>query len=399
LEVCTRRIGKRAAAASSPADRASAALQIRARSGADLGVDAHSGADLDFNASRVGTAVTDTAVRSAFVASDPVALDGRLRFAMETIRTAEPRIGRLLRLIVDHKLYRTLGCAKVDVSVRERLGISPRKAWALLKIERTVRRTTAFAASYENGALPWNRALTLLPVIHRDNEDAWISRAATVTAQRLADEVEWTLERRDVLGSQVPLDPPPLDSDLGSAVAQEHELAASAPAVHAPPRRETSPPSGLENGARVYEVCDAEIQFTAPASVVALVRDTMDAFERPGEPRWTAFERILRHVITYRTGIGRHRDPVFARDGWRCAVPACSSRRNLHDHHIQYRSRGGGNARANRVTICAAHHLHGLPRGAMRAWGTAPRPLYWQLGLRAGHPPLLSFIGDRMWNR
>ncbi len=29
---------------------------------------------------------------------------------------------------------------------------------------------------------------------------------------------------------------------------------------------------------------------------------------------------------------------VFERDGWRCTVPGCSSRRNLHDHHIVFRT-------------------------------------------------------------
>jgi 5-methylcytosine-specific restriction endonuclease McrA len=63
----------------------------------------------------------------------------------------------------------------------------------------------------------------------------------------------------------------------------------------------------------------------------------------------------------------RHSDPVFARDGWRCQVPACSSRRELQDHHITFRSRGGSHARSNRTAICAAHHHHGIHAGVIRA--------------------------------
>ena len=92
----------------------------------------------------------------------------------------------------------------------------------------------------------------------------------------------------------------------------------------------------------------------------------------------------------------RHRDPIFARDGWRCAVPACSSRRNLNDHHIQFRSRGGTNARWNRITVCAAHHLHGIHDGTIHAAGTAPDDVEWQLGVRADAAPLLTCIGDRI---
>ena len=86
---------------------------------------------------------------------------------------------------------------------------------------------------------------------------------------------------------------------------------------------------------------------------------------------------------------------VFARDRWRCTVPACSSRRNLHDHHIRFRSRGGDNARDNRTTVCAAHHLHGIHDGTIHATGTAPHEIEWQLGVRSGAPPFLAYVGDR----
>jgi len=76
-------------------------------------------------------------------------------------------------------------------------------------------------------------------------------------------------------------------------------------------------------------------------------------------------------------------------------VPGCSSRRNLHDHHLQFRSRGGGNARENRVAVCVAHHLHGIHEGVVRASGSAPRDVRWELGVRSYGPPLLAFIGDR----
>ena len=142
-------------------------------------------------------------------------------------------------------------------------------------------------------------------------------------------------------------------------------------------------------------MCNVEIQFTAPASVVALFREALDAYAEPGAPRWSALERVLQHVIADWEATPRHRDPIFARGGWRCAVPGCSARRNLHDHHLRYRSRGGGNERENRSAVCAAHHLHGIHTGAVRAWGTAPRDVHWQLGVRSGGPPLLTYVGDR----
>jgi hypothetical protein len=143
------------------------------------------------------------------------------------------------------------------------------------------------------------------------------------------------------------------------------------------------------------EVCDVEVQVIAPASVVGLMRDALDAFAEPGAPRWLALARVLAHVIATWEALPRHRDPIFARDGWRCAVPGCSSRRNLHDHHLHFRSRGGGNAQANRLAVCAAHHQHGIHRGYVRASGLAPHAVRWQLGVRQTGSPLLAYIGER----
>ncbi len=62
-------------------------------------------------------------------------------------------------------------------------------------------------------------------------------------------------------------------------------------------------------GRATFEVCDAEVRFTGPASVAALFRDALDAFAPPGEPPWSALERLLHHVIGYWEATPRHRDP------------------------------------------------------------------------------------------
>jgi hypothetical protein len=140
---------------------------------------------------------------------------------------------------------------------------------------------------------------------------------------------------------------------------------------------------------------DTDVMFAAPASVVALFRTAILAFTGPAEPVGRGFEHLHEHVQAEWASQPRHRDPVFARDGWRCAVPACSSRRQLHDHHIVFRSRGGDNGRDNRITVCAWHHLRGIHAGVVRATGEAPADIAWELGVRAGRRPLLRLHGDR----
>jgi len=71
-----------------------------------------------------------------------------------------------------------------------------------------------------------------------------------------------------------------------------------------------------------------------------------------------------------------HNNKVLERDGYKCQVPGCSNRRNIHAHHIVFRSHGGSDAIQNKLSLCAAHHLwilhilHGL-----KIEGTAPDDL------------------------
>ena len=87
----------------------------------------------------------------------------------------------------------------------------------------------------------------------------------------------------------------------------------------------------------------------------------------------------------------RARDPVIERDGYLCAVPGCTSRRNLHDHHIRFRSAGGSDAPGNRITLCAFHHQRCLHAGILRVQGRAPAGLVFELGASPGRAPLARY--------
>jgi hypothetical protein len=248
--------------------------------------------------------------------------------------------------------------------VRERLGISERKARALVALERKARTAPGLDQAYRAGELSWLRSLTLLPVVSPRTTPAWIERAREVTIRRLADEVEWAI----VAGAPVePIAPPPPGAVL---------------------ERQMGAPCGGES-------TDAEVVFRAPASVVALLRTAILAFTHPPDSLVAGFERLLMHAKAEWEAQPRHRDPIFRRDGWRCAVPVCTSRRDLQAHHLVFRSRGGDDAPENRITLCAWHHLRGVHAGRVRAAGQAPHAVSWELGVRAGRPPLLRLEGDR----
>ncbi|MGH7339948.1 MAG: HNH endonuclease signature motif containing protein, partial [Candidatus Rokuibacteriota bacterium] len=277
-------------------------------------------------------------------ALDAFVLDARMRTAVTALHQTAWQTGRLLRLFLDRRLFLAMGFRSASRYLRERLGLSERKARALVAVERRTWSAPAFGEAYREGRLSWVRALTVLPIVTEDTAGAWVDRAQAVSVRRLADEVEWALAGR------VPCDPvvpPPLGARLDTS---ERQMCAR-----------------LE-----WEPTDSDVVFRAPLEVIALFRNAIVAYSLPGEPLWRGLERLLEHVIEEWEAQPRHRDPVFARDGWRCTVPACSSRRNLHDHHVLFRSRGGDNACANRISVCAAHHLHGIHAGVVRAWGEAP---------------------------
>ena len=325
------------------------------------------GEDLEWGA--VAEAIPDEVARIDRGADhlDPFALDGRMRRVVEAMQRVDWQTGRLLRVFLDRRLHRVMRFPSAARYLRERLGISARKARALVALERKTGEAPILGKAYRTGELSWVRALAVLPVAHERTAAAWVARGREVTVRRLMDEVEWALVARDGFS---PIAPPPLGATLRDL--PERQMCA----------REGSEYSG------------AEIVFWAPVSVVALFRTAVLAFAGPGDALFTGLERLLRHVQAEWEAQPRHRDPIFARDGWRCAVPACSSRRNLHDHHLLFRSRGGDNRRANRITVCAWHHLRGIHGGRVRAWGTAPDGVIWELGVQSGRPPLVRLRGD-----
>jgi len=101
-------------------------------------------------------------------------------------------------------------------------------------------------------------------------------------------------------------------------------------------------------------------------------------------PSWVGLLALLEEFVAVwddpRGMPKRPGDAIYIRDGWRCMAPGCTSRRNLEDHHVLFRSRGGDDEPTNRICICRFHHQQGVHGGLARCHGTAPLGLVWQLG-------------------
>jgi hypothetical protein len=320
--------------------------------------------------------------------TDAFELDRRLRELRLAMQRIDSQLGALLCIGVDRRLFREIGFATVKLYVESRLGCSSRKVWSLIAIEReTWRVCPELRSAWREGRVSHLAACALLPVMGPHFGERWIRRAGEVTLRRLIDEVAWALDYGERDGAWSRPAPPPPGADIrmdgvGDVADDEVQMRA-----HAKDAEDRLVPAG---GVR--------LAFHLPVSVAALTELVLyqwsDGIERP----WRAFERMIAAALLEWTSAPRHRDPVFERDGWRCTVPGCSSRRNLHDHHVLFRSHGGGNSRDNRTTVCVQHHLHGIHEGIVRATGRAPDGLLWEIGCRSAAQPLMRLRGDRyLW--
>ncbi|HEY8494206.1 MAG TPA: hypothetical protein VIN04_09960 [Myxococcota bacterium] len=314
--------------------------------------------------------------------ADPFELDRRLRCALALEQRLDAAMAPLLRVVraADYEwreAWRPLG-----VYAAESLGISGSKARALLRIERAGDVCPALREAFRTGRISWAKAQCLVPLLLLDVEGGWRSRwvawAERVTLRRLEADVERALLLRAA-------HPPAWERCKADPARAQDPIPEAERQLCAP---------GIELDAT------ERLVWRVPREVAVLfvaVRETLRARMRAarGHPPSDSevFGAILDRALEAWDARppGARPDPVIVRDGYRCAVPGCSSRRNLHDHHVRFRSAGGSDAPDNRITLCAFHHLRCLHAHRMRVRGRAPGGLVFELGVRPGAPPLARY--------
>ncbi len=319
--------------------------------------------------------------------ADAFELDRRLRAVLRLEQTLEAAIAPLLRIVTcphyewDHAYW-----ALSDFAA-EQLGMSPSKARALLRIERAGDACPELRASFREGRLSWAKAQCLLPLVRLDIDGAgapdwrarWVAWAERVTLRRLEADVERALLLRAGHG-------PAFERCL------EEPARAKDPIPEAEQQR-CAPDLDVEATERLDWRVPREVAVLFGA-VREAVRGRLRAETGRPVTDSDAFAAVLEHALatwTLRDPIRPRPDPVFERDGYRCAVPGCTSRMSLHDHHVVFRSRQGSNELANRLGICAFHHQRCLHAGRLRIRGLAPDRLLFELGVRPGQPPLARY--------
>lgn len=332
------------------------------------------------------------------------------------LRRAEQ--GALLHFATIHReqLYRELGYSSIHAYGREGLGFSARKLSAFVRLAEALAQLPATRAAVEAGALPWTKAREVVSVATPATEARWLAEAQGSSRREL--------ERKVCAARARPL--PQRRAEL----AQPDLALAPTPAQTARSALEMSAPLRLSFNlsAEQYGRWEALVERLRKAghresreelllaALAALLdegvsaRQTAGSALAPGEEPTTrprgrvgsSIQVILRRCpdcgrTAQVTGRGEQpvgpalaaraacdstehapgggltrtltpalRRQILARDSHRCQAPGCGATRFLEVHHLNPRSRGGGQEETNLVTLCARCHqlLHergGLP--------------------------------------
>jgi hypothetical protein len=324
-----------------------------------------------------------TALTSGLGEADAFELDRRLRLAVRLEQTLDAAIAPLLRVVASSEFEWRGGFSTLGHYAREQLGMSPARARALVRLERAGDVCPELRRAYRTGRLSWVKAQCLVPLLLLDLEGEWrpiwVAWAERVTVRRLAADVDRALLLR-----------------------AGHHQAWQRCKFHPERAQDPIPPGERQLCAHDVDVeATQELGWRLPYGVAVLfaaVRETL---------RWRlwsergsvasdgqVFDAMLDCALVawnLRDPSARRPDPVIERDGYRCVVPGCTSRRNLHDHHVTFRSAGGSDESWNRVTLCAFHHQRCVHAGLLRMRGRAPDSLVFELGVRRGASPLAVY--------
>ncbi len=344
---------------------------------------------------------------------DAVALDRQLRELVQIEDELQRSLGDLLEAMRARGAWATLMFNGAGHYAEQRLGICRRTAEERARLSRISARFPEVGEAYRQGRIGSEAALLLARALgtsagvtlgERKIAERWVARAEESSVKRLRDEVR-QLSRRRWTGEDGPTEGP-LDDALWHRSLEQRPGT-----IHARVAR-----LALE-AARLPEA-DGVLSLRLPASLavdflhtVEQRRSTIEeqvhavAWDQPWPepdsplsvlvarlfsvrsrrvPAWVGLLALLEEFVATwdpLEGVTRRRaDKIYCRDGWRCMAPGCTSRRNIEDHHVQYRSRGGGHDADNRVALCRFHHQLGEHGTLASCRGKAPLELTWRLG-------------------
>ncbi len=290
----------------------------------------------------------------------------------------------------------------------QRLGISRSQGERLVRLASKTPLYPELHEAYRAGRLTTEAALLVLRAIERGDADAdtieaWIERAAHATVKRLRDEV--TVARRErALNPGEPARGPLTDDEWYSSLRRT-------------PGQTLAEILELARESQSWGQMRVKFYLRLPRALAHAFLEAIESVGRalaergPGQSGVGAGEETFSHRMGPRGRRGsalHHRDvsnalllmlidyaetwdhernvetgpaeATYQRDGYRCMAPGCTSRSEIEEHHIKFRSAGGSEDPTNRLSLCRFHHQRGVHGGLMNAYGKAGEDLIIHLG-------------------
>jgi hypothetical protein len=383
-------------------------------------------------------------------AGGAASLDHRLRGLIELRQNLAWHQGRLLRTFANYRLYRALGFASFSRYCRENLGMSVRRARGLIALERRLLELPHLARAYRDGELSWVKASEIARVANEETEREWIHFGRSVTVRRIREEVALTASNIDDVTAPLyarrggppgltpdgqvqlcapsvqplPLPPSPGDeAPTPTADAAPGSTDDSAPDSTAGVQT-CAPVTGIESSTTrapgptpndlEVQTCarsnliTTRIRFRAPVAAAQVWRYALAVCRAVEGNHLQDWECVAKMIESFHrtwdlrgSPAWQRRYRIFERDGWRCRVPGCSSRRNLQAHHVVFLSRGGGGEDDNLVTVCITHHLRCLHAETLRCHRLPGGLFAWEFGSSAGSGTgdgtIERYVEDVLW--
>jgi hypothetical protein len=348
-------------------------------------------------------------------------LDAQIRALIALENDMQGRLGCLLTEMGERGAWARLRFAGVGHYAEERLGLSRTCAEDRARAARGLRRFPLLRSAYESGRVGLEVSLLIIRVlgggpVEPDIELAWVARAEEATVKRLRDEARALGRRRSGRTSRasLPQDDTSWHDSLrrGPGTARGRVLRFGLEAAENPSpdvflrlRLPHDLAGDLLAAVEAWRQALSEKVETVPwdepwpdaGALPSVLAARMFSVRCRRVPAWVGLLALLEDfAVTWDSPVTRDRqrvrdvpavpdrpavrDAVYIRDGWRCTAPGCTSRRNLEDHHIVYRSRRGSDDLANRTCLCRFHHQRGEHGDLASCSGTAPVGIVWRLG-------------------
>ncbi len=271
--------------------------------------------------------------------------------------------------------------------------MAPSSMAARVVLARRVGRLPRLKAAIEGGVIGFETATLLARVARPATEEAWLARACISTTKIFREHVDAAELHTRAQGLALDALAPPTHEQVDDAGELERKVltmvfeqttdsndsnrsditdAAGAQGEH------EAGPTSVWASSEEATLGTVPLRLTLPDDLAAFCCDLEVLHADAGLPMGTFIAFLVATSLDTWRGFARlpAYGEIYLPDRFRCQNPVCTSR-HCTPHHIQFRSRGGGEEPSNLVSLCDRCHLSLVHGGHLAVTGLAPHALDW----------------------